>query len=97
MIPENTLIKYVRDKKGLPKGIIVAVKRDDDTVSVHWSYCRKSDTFNKKRGLEIAINRALLGSRSAIIPRDILKEMKSFNERVERYYRNANFESWFED
>lgn len=48
------LIKYVRDKKGRPFACVAAVDKD----KVGYSICHRQDSFSKKLGRKIAIERA---------------------------------------
>lgn len=95
-IPKYTVIKYLRDKNGNPRGCLVAVKlpegrpgTESQPISVHYSYCRKEDKFTKNMALKIAINRAYMntGSTFTEIPRQVRKEIDAFNRRVEKYFR----------
>jgi hypothetical protein len=88
-IPKNTVIKYLRDNKGYPRGVIVAVRRPDGEVSIDYSLCKKGDRFTKAMALEIAIGRAMKGKEdlSRTLPHSLVKEMNRFNERAEKYYR----------
>lgn len=47
-------IKYLRDGKNVPYGVVVAW----NDGGIGWSLCNPKDTFNKKRALEIAFGRA---------------------------------------
>jgi len=88
-VPKYTVIKYLRDKKHNPRGVLVAVKLASGEISIHYSYCNnKLDTFNKTTALKIAVNRALSNKlNSCIPPRQVIKEIDQFNDRVSRYYR----------
>lgn len=61
MIPKHTVIQYVRNKKRVPYGVIVAVKTDEG-FSMGYSLCNKKDRFEKKMALKIALGRALWGN-----------------------------------
>lgn len=98
VIPKHSVIKYLRDRKGNPRGVLVAVKLKEQKspyglpqVSVHYSYCNsKLDRFVKETALKIAIGRALknnLYNDETVPPRQVIREIDSFNERVSRYYR----------
>lgn len=52
---DKVIIKYYRDKYRNPKGVVVAISNG----ILGWSLCSKLDTFNKKKGLGIALSRAL--------------------------------------
>lgn len=101
-VPKQSVIKYLRDRKGNPRGVLVAVKLNEPKspygkpqVSVHYSYCNnKLDKFVKETALKIAFGRAYKNNPyddDNIPPRQVVREVDSFNERVARYYR-VNFE-----
>lgn len=91
-IPAHTLIHYVRDNNGDPRGVIVAVKTNND-VSLGWSYCRKTDRFTKEMALQIAIGRAMQPGlsfcqyRSCAKPHQIAREFDKFVARCNKYYK----------
>lgn len=87
IVPKYTVIKYLRDKKRNPRGVIVAVKLPNGDVSVHYSYCNnKLDKFNKNTALKIAVGRALTNASGGVPPRHVVNEIDQFNERISRYY-----------
>lgn len=55
--------QYIRDGDGHPYGVVVASKQDDGTINLGYSLCHKNDrnNFDKKLGLQIALNRANSG------------------------------------
>lgn len=55
---QTVLKEYIRDKNNNPCGVVVAVK-DDDQVFYGYSLCNPSDKYDKRFGMNIAINRAL--------------------------------------
>jgi len=96
VIPANTVIKYLRDNKGNPRGVIVAVRLPNGKVSVHYSYCNKKDKFTKEMALKIALGRAYAVSQLPLtdmndldfskIPHQVNREIAAFNQRVQKYY-----------
>lgn len=91
-IPNYTVIQYVRNKKRIPYGVVVAVKDGDQGYQIGFSLCNKKDRFNKKMALKIAIGRAFLkGSayRSCYhsAPRDVDRMLLIFNARCDKYYK----------
>jgi hypothetical protein len=87
-IPEKTIIKYLRDKDGSPRGVLIAVRLPDDVVSVNYSLCNKNDKFVKSMGIKIALGRALRnGDDSHKLPYCMAKEIEAFNLRVEKYFK----------
>ena len=89
-IPVNTVIKYLRDNKGNPRGVIVAVRLTNGKVSVHYSYCNKKDKFTKEMALKIALGRAYTIKTDDLdfseIPHQVKREISAFNQRVQKYY-----------
>lgn len=90
-IPQNTLISYSRDKKGNPRGVLVAVKgnRNGD-FNIGYAQCRKEDKFSKNMGLKIAVGRAELGynyNSLDNLPHNLRKMLPSFIQRCERYFK----------
>ena len=49
------LVSYIRDKNSRPIGTVVALNRNEIGVAI----CNKKDRFNKIRGKDIAMARAL--------------------------------------
>jgi hypothetical protein len=90
-IPDKCIIKYLRDKKRNPRGVIVALRRPDGTVSVHYSYCNtKTDRFNKTTALTIAFGRAIEDKPYcgfSELPRQVRHEISEFNERATKYFK----------
>ena len=82
----NIIHQYVRDSKRQLIGVMTAIKAEDG-ILIGWSKCNKLDTFNKIRGLQIAIGRAETGS---IVepPRVVKKALAEFEKRAERYFNN---------
>lgn len=99
-IPEHTLIHYVRDNKGSPRGVLVAVNVDNN-IRISWSYCRKTDRFTKEMALHIAIGRAMicevvrpepacLPYGPIPMPHQVARELEQFTTRCKRYYKLDN-------
>lgn len=88
MIPEHTLIHYLRDKKNIPYGVLVAVKSSSG-YRLGYSQCRRSDRFSKEMALKIAIGRANEDSWPTpdVLPQDVRKATGAFIERCNRYYK----------
>lgn len=104
VIPQHTVIKYVRNNKRVPQGVVVAVKQPNGDIVVDYSYCSgKRDRFVKSTALKIAIGRALafretesgnttkeLKKVMRKIPHKIYKELVGgFNKRLEKYYKTT--------
>lgn len=81
---EKMIKQYVKDKKGQPIGVMVAVL-NEDVVTFGWSLCHKSDQFSKKKGTMIAENRAVSG-KATYLPETLSKPMVKFIDRAGRYF-----------
>jgi hypothetical protein len=100
VVPSSTLISYSRDKKGNPRGVLVAVKIGDrGDFNIGYAQCRKEDKFSKNVGLKIALGRANPvvtfsrleedGRRRCLkhMPHNLRKMLPSFIQRCEKYYK----------
>lgn len=86
---DNSLIQFVRDRKGQPRGVVVATVIDD-AVRFGWSYTnvKAGDRFNKKRGLQIAFGRAETGHSSAVkVPHAVTKVLLKVEQRADNYFK----------
>ena len=76
-IPKHTVIQYVRDKKGIPYGVVVAIKSENG-FDIGYSLCRKNDRFSKDMALKIAIGRAELSVGD--LPHSVRHMLPAFRE-----------------
>lgn len=86
-IPRYTVIQYVRGRKNIPHGVVVAIKTEDG-FRMGYSLCNKKDRFNKRMALKIAIGRAEIqddGVRT--LPHPVAKMIPAFTDRCKRYYK----------
>ena len=94
-IPAQSLVHYVREKNGTPRGVLVAVKTDSSEFGerfIGWSYCRKTDRFTKERAIDIAVGRAMAGTAltdlcPSLMPRALWRHLPIFIERCKKYYK----------
>lgn len=87
---DNSLVQFVRDRKGQPRGLVVATVIDNE-IRLGWSYTntKAGDRFNKQRAFQIALGRAETGqSERVMTPHSVIKVMNQVAVRAERYYRN---------
>lgn len=89
-VPKHTVIQYVRNKKRIPYGVLVAIKDvEGQGFTCGYSLCNKKDRFNKKMALKIAIGRAIItniiGANDS--PHDVRKMMPAFFDRCKKYYK----------
>jgi hypothetical protein len=87
-IPAQSLVHYVREKNGTPRGVLVAVKMDGSHF-IGWSYCRKTDRFTKERAIDIAVGRAMSGTALTTdhMPQQLSRDLPIFIERCKKYYK----------
>jgi hypothetical protein len=90
------LVKYLREEtndgtKGKPFGVVVAI----DEGVIGYSICNPKDRWDKKRGIEIAVGRAMKSNDSIIhcsIPKHCNIPKKLFNkvdEVIEEIYEKS--------
>lgn len=77
------LVKYVRNKKGHPIGVVVAI----DKNKIGWSMCHKDDKWNKEFGKNIAVNRAWEG---LTLSKNIEKAPLVMSDAITEMYTRAN-------
>ncbi len=83
---KDLMIKqYIRNKKGTPIGVLVAVRESKNVVSLGWALCHKHDQFSKAKGTMIARNRAE-SDKEIHIPETLEKAYAKFADRAQRYY-----------
>jgi hypothetical protein len=102
-IPQHSVIQYVRNKKNIPLGVLVAIKTPEG-FRIGYSLCNKKDRFNKNMALKIAIGRAgfgfELGSHhvrgesyptcfddGGYAPHPVRKMIPAFYDRCMKYYK----------
>ncbi len=88
---EHTLIRYIRNKKGRPHGVVVAL-RDNNEVCYGYSICNPVDRWDRHEALERAINRAL--EREYELPtapntiKKILEGYDNLSKRAVKYFKD---------
>jgi hypothetical protein len=87
----NKLVQYVREIKGRKtgelRGVVVAIPDKDTKWKVGWAFTHfPLDTFDKKRGLEIALGRCASPTK-ATMPRAVEPVFAHMVERAEKYYK----------
>jgi len=87
----KALVKYVRGSKNSRVGVVVAIGRGQ----VGWSRCNnRLDTFDKQRGLVIAMGRAGAYCNVAMtaletIPSSMRDAVMDMHNRSQRYYKEG--------
>jgi len=80
---ENHILKYHRNRKGTPRGVVVATEN-----GIGWSLCRKTDRFSKRTGVNIAFDRANNPeSKRLAIPSSLTKEFLNMEGRRKHYFK----------
>jgi len=82
------LVNIVRDRKGNPRGYVVASKLNNGKVGLGWSYAnfKAGDRFNKHLGKLIAENRAITGT-DKFVPRDVMPVIERMANRAVKYFK----------
>jgi len=88
---DNSLFQFVRDRKGQPRGVVVATVVNNE-IRYGWSYTntKAGDRFNKQRGIHIALGRIDNGwGHNVVIPYNVTKVLNRMANRAEAYYKNV--------
>ena len=81
------LKQYIRNKKNNPIGVLLADKIDND-IQLGFSLCSKRDTYNKEKGMQIALHR--LHHKGVLnIPDSINELVDAFELRAAKYFKIA--------
>jgi hypothetical protein len=94
IVPQHSVIQYVRNKKNIPLGVLVAIKTPEG-FRIGYSLCNKKDRFNKNMALKIAIGRAGFGLElgsgesypPSYPPHPVRKMISAFYDRCKKYYK----------
>ncbi len=88
----NYIYKFVKNNKKQPVGVVVAKASDTSApaVFVGWSRCKVTggDTFNKERGLKIALGRAEHGGGEDKVPHSMTDEITAMGQRATKYFKD---------
>ena len=76
------LVQYLRKENRVPVGVVVAL----DKEHFGWSLCNKHDIFDRKLGLKIATNRAMIGSHVQI-PFTLEEVYFNVYQRAQKYFK----------
>ena len=86
---DTTLKQLVRDRKGNPRGMVIATVVNN-TVRIGWSYTntKAGDRFNKQKAFLIATGRAENGWGTNVnVPHRVGKVLGQMADRSVRYYK----------
>lgn len=79
--------QFIRGRKNKKIGVMIAFKRTSPSIiSAGYSLCHKSDEYDNKCGVTLAVNRAL-GLSDFKMPNSIAKQLKEFNKRAKKYFK----------
>lgn len=85
----HQIIQYIRDyKHNCLRGLVVARKVSDNTVSVGWSYAAP---FDKTIAMRVCEGRITKGS-NRHPPHEVRKLVESMENRLKRYFKVENVE-----
>ena len=79
------LVTYVRNKKFVPVGLVMATKTKRNGVVLTWSKCMKTDMFRRDEGLRIARERVSTGITSCL-PRSFMPYLETMTERAKNTF-----------
>ena len=88
---DNSLVQFVRDRDGQPRGLVVATVIDDK-IRLGWSYTntKAGDRFNKEKAHKIAFGRAEHRWGSCVnMPHLVKKVYEKMTDRAVRYFKNG--------
>lgn len=92
------LIEYVRKNNRDKKGVLIAIKHDDNKVVIGWSLCCSLDNFDKYFGQEIAYERGCKRfydeTHFEDIPPSITEKLDIFIDRCKKYFKECEFPKW---
>ncbi len=100
-LEKPTILEYVRDKHRRKIGVMIAIVTfcadEDDRIIIGWSKCKvraekkeDTDTFDRERGIHIAIQRAEkyfdYYFDTLPIPRSMILNFERFVKKCKNYY-----------
>jgi hypothetical protein len=93
--PNSTIYQYVRNRRREKVGVVVAIKRSDNTVGFGFSLCatNRGDAFNPTTALEIAVGRAEnFPHFKAEVPQSVIEDWRVIYDRAVRYFKDCTVE-----
>ena len=88
---DTSLVQFVRDRDGQPRGLVVATVIDDK-IRLGWSYAntKAGDRFNKEKAYSIAFGRAENRWGNQVeMPHRVKKVYEKMTDRAVRYFKNG--------
>ena len=80
----DTIMRYVRDKKNKKVGILVAQYGANRVVTICWSLCRHGDAFSKEDGMRFAMD-----NYDRPVPPSLRHALKKFRVQCFLYFKDA--------
>ena len=93
--PNNTIFQYVRNRRREKVGVVVATKREDNTVGLGFSLCatNRGDKFNPVTALQIAVGRAeTFPYFKAEVPHSVMEDWRIIYDRACRYFKGSTID-----
>ena len=90
--PNNTIFQYVRNRRRQKIGVVVALKRSDNTVGFGFSLCavNRGDKFDPTTALNIAIGRAEnFPFFKSDVPQSAMNDWAVIYDRAVRYFKGS--------
>ena len=87
------IIQYFKRRNNSKKGVMVALPIEQEgVIKFGYSLCRSAlDKFDKDRGIDIAVDRALC-SRPLNVPDSMKEKFTYFKRRCDKYYKQLKVE-----
>jgi len=88
---DTSLVQFVRDRDGQPRGIVVATVIDNK-ICIGWSYTntKAGDRFDKEKAYRIAFGRAEnRWGVNVTMPHRVTKVYEKMTDRAIRYFKNG--------
>ena len=94
---KHRIIKHIKDKHGRYVATFLAVPISNSEVRVAWSKCHRLDKeknkanriSNRKKGLQIAMNKLINGSKVPVAS-TLIDHMADFLNNIAKYYQDKN-------
>lgn len=88
----DNIFEYVYDNRNQPVGVVAAVVNPAEPkhVFIGWSRCNRSagDKFDKSRGLQIALDRALVRGGNTVVPDSLAERVEHMKRRAQKYFKD---------
>jgi hypothetical protein len=91
---QEVIKQYIRDEKGNPRGVVVALRKDDE-INYGFSLCNPEDLYSKDQGMKIALARA--NAEAYQLPNvpdrldSVLKAYEDLESRALKYFKDLDY------